>query len=115
MNFRTMLSHINLYKGVSYSPMYGNLAGKEGFAVSPYKERERVQDTLNEDDLRKYFVNNLDLLSENNHFMGVWVDDGKYYLDVSIFETSEDKAKEIARNAEQLAIFNLSNLETVYL
>lgn len=114
MNFRTMLTHTSLYKRLCYSPICGNLAGKEGFAVSPYKEREKVQDTLNEDDLRKYFVNNLDLLSENNHFMGVWVDNGKYYLDVSIFETNETKAKEIARNAKQLAIFNLENLETIH-
>lgn len=114
MNFRTMLSHINLYKGVSYSPMYGNLAGKIGYAVSVHKEREKVQDTLNEDDLRKFFVNNLDLLSDETYFMGVWVENGKYYLDVSIFEPNKDKAIQRAKNANQLAIFSLEILETIY-
>lgn len=115
MNFRTILQHIKLYKGISYSPLYGNLSGNKGFAVSPYKEREQIFDFLDEMQLRDYFVSNLDLLALENHFLGAWVEKGKAYLDVSVFEVNELKARQIARNANQLAIFNLETLETIYI
>jgi hypothetical protein len=115
MNFQTILKHIKLYKGVSYSTLYGNLAGKEGFALSPYKDRERTFQFLTEAELKDYFVSNLDLLAIENHFLGAWVDNGLTYLDVSIFEPSKEKAIERAKQANQLAIFDLSKMETVYL
>jgi len=116
MNFQTLLKHVKLYGGVSYSPLYGNLAGKQGFAVSPYKEREKViQGFLTEPELKDYVVSNLDLLTLENHFFGAWVNEGNTYLDISIFETDKQRAIERAKEASQIAIFDLGTLETIYL
>lgn len=117
MNFRKLLDHVKENGGVSYSTVYGDLSGKKGYAVSIYKEREVVipYSQLTENEVRNYYFENAELLAQPEHFLGIWVDDGNAYLDVSVMVRLKADALQLAKEKQQLAIYDLRKLETVYL
>ncbi len=47
--------------------------------------------------------------------LGYWFDEDKHYLDVSFYKKSKDKAMSLARSFEQLAVFDCSAKESLYL
>lgn len=116
MNLRTLTETIKSEGGASYSLTYGKVQSK-GYAVSPYKERE-LQIPLNEFDsnaLQSYVLENSDLLAKEAHFLGAWIDNSIVYLDVSIQVSQKQNALKIAKQANQLAIFDLANLKSIEL
>lgn len=87
-----------------------NLSGASAYAVSPYKSRERVVDgQLTADALHKYARDNADLLGDATHALGTWYDtaSGKTFLDVSVTTPDMQSALRLARETDQLAIFDL--------
>ena len=116
MNFRKLLDYVKENGGVSYSTVYGNLSGKKGYAVSIYKEREVVipYPELTETEVRNYYFENAELLAQPEHFLGIWVENDTAYLDVSVMVRLKAEALELAKEKNQLAIFDLRKLETVY-
>lgn len=114
MNFRKLIDKVRADGGCSYSPTYGDMK-KTGYGVSPYKEREEqvLFANLTENDLRNYYNENADLLALPNHYLGVWVDNGIAYLDVSVYEPNKKKALYIASHNHQLAIYDLGNQKTI--
>jgi hypothetical protein len=94
-----------------------NKSPKDGFMVSPYKDRERILDakTLTGSDLAKYVADNQDVLKQAKHHFGAWKnpDDGKVYLDVSVVTKTPREAEALSIKHEQLAYFDLSKMETV--
>lgn len=48
-------------------------------------------------------------------FVGVWVDEGEVYIDLSIHILNYNEALEVARNNKQKAIFDLKNKTSIYL
>jgi len=115
MNFRKIIDKVREDGGCSYSPTYGHLT-KAGYGVSPYKDREEqiLFSELTENDIKNYYNENVDLLVLPNHYLGVWVDNGVAYLDVSVFEPNKKKALSIAANSSQLAIYDIGNQKTVF-
>lgn len=114
MNLRTLTDTIKSEGGVSYSLTYGKVKPK-GYAVSPYKERE-LQLPLNEFDsntLQSYVLENADLLAKEAHFLGAWIDNNTVYLDVSIQVSQKQIAVRIAKQSDQIAIFDLSNNKSI--
>lgn len=81
-----------------------------GFALSPYKGRETILDgTGSVEEYRVFVRKNLDLLSQPDHFIGSWQNDGKTYLDVSVVKSSREEAVLLAQEHEQLAIYDLAS------
>jgi len=110
MNFRKIIDKVREDGGCTYSPTYGDLHGKAGYGVSPYKDREELIpfNELTENDLKNFYHENSDLLLLPNHYLGVWVKDGIAHVDVSVVEPQKKKALYIASHNNQSAIFDLS-------
>ena len=91
----------------------------EGAMVSPHKQAERVldPDALTVEALEKYILDNWELLEsdEHSHFGGGYNDeDGKYYLDVSVWRKTPAEAQAIGEKSQQEAYFDVRKRETVY-
>jgi len=86
---------------------------KEGFAVAIYPDRSReLQHTkVNRDSIRKYADDNSDLLSQEGNMMGGWhdPDTGNVWLDVSRVTTNRREAIDLAKEHNQIAIFDLGS------
>ena len=96
-----------------------NLEGdipETGFAFSRNKDTEFVKpmDKWTIDDIERYVDQNFDLLQDDNAFLGVWVDEGKVYTDVSTVLPDKVGALVEAKNADQLAIFDLENFNSIF-
>ena len=104
--------------GSSIHPEKGNLAGKDGYAVSVNKSLEHVVDspTITAEDIKSYKERpdvKKALDKSPNSYVGTWRDGDKSYLDVSQVETDLDKAKSLAKENSQLAIFDLKNMKEI--
>lgn len=93
-----------------------DLGGTQTYSVSPYKDREQVipgQPT--KEQLAAYVEKNKDLLSTPDHALGTWYnpDDGNTYLDVAITVSDKETALRVARENNQLAIFDLRTYTTI--
>lgn len=56
-----------------------------------------------------------DIARNNNAFIGLWMDGSDLYVDISINVHEEAEALRLARDNKQLAIYNISKGESVYL
>ena len=89
--------------------------GDKAYAISPYKDRERVLSAaaLKPHDLAQYVSDNRDLLIKPDHFFGGWRDDGNVFLDVSVVVREREAAERLATSAEQLAYFDFETMNAV--
>lgn len=96
----------------------GSIALPEsGFAVGAFKSRERIVDAkaFSIGTLRDYLAENSDILDDtagiwdDQHapHVGTWEHDGKVYLDISLVCRDVSEALRIAREHNELAIFDL--------
>lgn len=115
-----LLSRLFSNGGFSYSPTTKSFLA-EGYAVSIYKDRETVTDLGQSYNaataaIASFWINNIDTLHEPNHVFGAWInpEDGKLYLDVSIVTLDLVRARDLARAHSQLAIFDITKGETIY-
>lgn len=96
-----------------------NLAGdspNEGYAYSPRKDTEHVipEGEFNHQHISDYVDRFKYILAQKGNHLGIWVDDGNVYLDISkVGPPTEDTIKEAEKN-KQLAVFDLSNFQTIY-
>lgn len=85
---------------------------RTGYAVAPAKETERMipYDTITQDDFDKYIDDHWDLLTRDRAKFGGWLnlDDRNVYLDVSIVVDDIAEAAELAKAADQIAIYDLA-------
>lgn len=97
-----------------------NLAGEqpnEGFAFAPRKDTEfpiPMKD-FKPEDIDKYIDDHYELLSQPGNHLGLWLssEDGNMYMDVSKVGTPDEKTIAQAQKAKQLAVFDLSNFNTI--
>lgn len=82
-------------------------AGDHLYAVAYSKTTERTFrfEAFTPTDLVNFIADNADALSQENVYLGGWVDNGLVYLDCSLIVDDEQTALEIAKLNEQLAIF----------
>ncbi len=98
--------------GASYN-LNGHSPSK-GFMVSNFGTEKKIPlNQFNKKVLKNYIKANKKHLK--NAFIGTWIDSNIVYLDISKKEKDKNKALEIAKKNKQLAIFNLSNFESIYL
>lgn len=87
-----------------------------GFAVAPSKTTEEIFDRDKVmAKLDGYIRRHWNLLKRNRAHLGAWLnpDDGKVYLDVSIVVDDIDEARELAREADQIAFFDLASFTEI--
>ena len=81
-----------------------------GFGVSIHKDRERIlSDRPTGGDLLYYVQDNYDLLVLPDHYLGVWEDEGEWYLDVTQVVLGQLAAQAAARTHNQKAIWNFDS------
>lgn len=89
----------------------------EGYAVAIHPDREQVipVEDVTMSSLISYALDNMDLLAKPGHVFGAWHDpeSGKVYLDVSTVRTDRAEALELAREHNQLAVFDFATLSSV--
>ena len=84
-----------------------------GFVVSINKERERIVKELTEKEVIKYIAMNYDYLNSDRYCLGIWRNEGQYYLDVVMIVEDRLEAMELAQRNEQEAIYDLENDEEI--
>lgn len=96
--------------GFTYSPATGDQP-TAGFALSVHPGHEKVLDIadVNLVSLAQYAKDNWTLLKQSGNYMGAWhnPDDHRVYLDVSTVVKTAHEAEALARQAHQLAYFDL--------
>ena len=88
-----------------------------GFAYSPYPERSKGVHVseLTGDDINNYVQQNMDILSQEGNYLGVWHDpsDGTVYLDISVVSDDAYQARKGCEDNDQIAFFDMQTFESV--
>jgi hypothetical protein len=111
---RTMIRA--LYEDEGFSLSLDAKSPETGYMTATKKEGEwkiRLED-VTEDGLQNYIEKYVKELAEPDMYLGGWVEDGWAYIDVSMNVQDLDEALRIAKGAEQIAIFDLSTYESIY-
>lgn len=87
---------------------------EKGFAYSPYKEVETVipEANFSQADVDNFIEKYYDKLNEDGNHLGVWIDDGKVYIDISKVNPDENAAVADSIANNQIGLFDLSTFET---
>src|SRR5581483_2604197 len=99
--------------GFSVNPADGSDV-RTGYAVAVHPEYERIYDgRVTSNDLHGYIERAKDALSLPGRVLGGWCDPatGRVYLDVSVVVPDLSEAMALARETDQLAIFDFSVME----
>ena len=89
---------------------------KEGYVYFETKATEVVLEEGDLGEIISLFINeHLEQLRQPGIYVGIWKEEGNYYIDVVQLVTSEAEAIEKANKNGQLAVYDLSNRKTIYL
>lgn len=93
---------------------YGkDFVSNQGFMVSVFgAEFKTTDEGTAKNKIEEYLEK---IQTEEGLFVGVWVDEGEVYVDLSIHILNYNEALEVARNNKQKAIFDLKNKASIYL
>lgn len=107
-----LLLDVAMSGGATLKPNGDHLSLNSGYMVSLYGYEKK----LNLDSLTVNDVNNYLLLAKKlKAYCGLWIDNNILYLDISIRVNDLKLAKSLGLKNKQLAIFDLKNLESIYL
>lgn len=102
-------------KGATLDKNYNNFSSDKGYIVSLKGQEVKV----NKNDIqgiKKEIEKKRDFIQDKEGlYIGLWLDNDIMYVDVSIHIIDYMEALEIARNNDQLAIFDLKNKDSIYL
>ena len=117
MNLQIFLSEALKNNGGSYNITTGEHNPADGYMVSvPNNELVvDVRDLLETDVLSAYIINNANEFSSDKSFVGLWIDNGKAYLDVSIKYNDLEEACYIGIISDQKAIYDNANAVAIHL
>ena len=117
MNLQIFLSEALKNNGGSYNITTGEHNPADGYMVSvPNNELVvDVRDLLETDVLSAYIINNANEFSSDKSFVGLWIDNGKAYLDVSIKYNDLEEACYIGILSDQKAIYDNANAVAIHL
>lgn len=102
-------------KGATLDKNYNNFTSDRGFMVS-LKGQEKKVDKNNIEEIKKEIENKKKLIeNKKGLYIGLWLDNDILFIDVSIHIIDYLEALEVARNNDQLAVFDLKNKDSIYL
>ncbi len=102
--------------GSTYSLRWGNLANTALYVVSLYPDRALILPgkAIGSKILTQFMQENQDLLSDPRCVLGTWFnDDGNTYLDVSAVFSDQDTAIQLAKEYNQIAIWDLKESQEI--
>ena len=110
-----LINKLNTEGGFSYNVIDGSIPGA-GYMVSiPGAEAVRRLSDITELTIKRYTEEHAQQLAIPGAYLGGWVNGCNVYLDVSINVESLAAALSLAREYRQLAIYDLSSGESIYL
>jgi hypothetical protein len=106
--------------GFTYNPVRykDRTPPKRGFALSIRKDTEKVV-KLDQThakiraQLKDYIHAHREDIKAEGNYLGGWIDKGKLYVDISRVVKKKDEAIDLAREAKQLAVFDLGKGQTI--
>lgn len=102
--------------GGSYNITTGEYNPTDGYMVSlPYNELVINADDLCASVLSEYIMNNAKLLYSDKNFVGLWIDNGKAYIDVSVKYNDLETACYVGILNDQKAIYDNANAVAIHL
>ena len=106
--------------GCTYSPKtHTNLSGKPFYVVSMYPECEKIipKDKFTSSHVLLYYCNHVELLRQESNSLGTWLntDNDMVYLDIVRTVSDKDEALTIAKDNNEIAIFDLLNMKEIRL
>ncbi len=102
-------------KGATLDQNYNNFNSNKGFMVS-IKGQEVKTDKNNIEEIKKEIEKKREFIgNKKGLYIGLWLDNDIMFIDVSIHIIDYLEALEIARNNDQLAIFDLKKKDSIYL
>lgn len=116
MNLKNFILEALNSNGGSYNINTGEYNPKDGYMVS-IADCEQVVNAndFTEETLKAYIENNIDLFVNEKYFIGLWINDGKIYIDASIKLNDLTEACYIGLNNNQLAIYDNANAVAIHL
>ena len=114
MNLTKVLETAIANKGISYSISTGNYNVTTGYMVSIQGQEWKVS-TINDDILKFYVKHHLNELWDEDRFLGIWLNKGQWYLDVSVNVEDLDEALRLGKNNNQIAIWDCAKAEEIRL
>ena len=113
-----LVNHILENNGATFNPRNNELV-ISGYACSGIKENETIiNGKVTENDLVEY-LNKFqhDFTNNDKAMLGVWynTENNMTYLDTSFVHSTKESALQSAKELQELAIFDLENLEEIWL
>ena len=116
MNLQTFLSEVLKNNGGSYNIATGESNPTDGYMVSlPNNELVIDADDLCATMLSEYIIGNAEELSSDKSFVGLWIDNGKAYIDVSVKYDDLETACYVGILNDQKAIYDNANVVAIHL
>ena len=102
-------------------PLLTLRATTNGFSVSPYPEHslgldiENMSDEEFKNELKNYMNKHKNILSKENHILGLWKSpfDKKLYVDISIVCGNAKECRVIGADKDQQAYFDFQTLSAI--
>lgn len=87
---------------------------QKGFAYSPFKNIETIvsEKEFSQGHVDKFIETHYNELNKEGSHLGVWIDDGKVYMDISKVIPNEQMAVMDSIKNNQIGLFDLSTFET---
>lgn len=105
-----MINRIISGQGGTYTPNGVSVDLETGYMVSlPDYERIIPLGDICETDITTFLTEHNSILVQDNHYFGVWVDNGLAYFDISVNIPTLASAMNAARAWNQLAIWDCKN------
>lgn len=102
-------------KGATLDYNLNNFNSDKGFMVS-IKGQEVKTDKNNIEEIKKEIEKKKEFIeNKKGLYIGLWLDSDIMYIDISIHIIDYMEALEVARNNDQLAIYDLKNNDSIYL
>ena len=116
MNLQIFLSEVLKNNGGSYNITTGEYNPTDGYMVSlPNNELVIDADDLCAIVLSEYIMTNIEELCSDKSFVGLWIDNGKAYLDVSVKYNDIETACYVGILSDQKAIYDNANAVAIHL
>lgn len=98
----------NVSKGKIKNPLKGYMCSIKDILIIDKKD-------FNIKLIKSLVKNNFNLLKSEKNYLGTWEDKGKIYIDISTNFINKEKALQVAKENNQIAIFDLNSMKSIYL
>lgn len=109
-----MIEEILKNGGATLDTNYNNFNANAGYMVSLYGYETKIN-IDNIDAIKKEIETKKEIAKQLNAYVGLWVDNVLMYVDISKHIINYNRALEVARNNEQLAVYDIKNDKSIYL